>query len=158
MEPLLPLRRETDFFPTSGLDKGSTRLALSLVISSSRMAFLVALLLFAILLSSLNRSSVSFSREDEDQLNISVMDFALEATAEVLAPAPVMGGVGFTCSDLLLADAAEVETGAAELLAEAEADDLSTLESTSDTTCSLALEIVGIKCAVRRLCCLTVSS
>lgn len=90
------------------------------------------------------------------------MDFELEATAAVLAPAPVMGRAVsiLVCSDLLLAEAAEVETRAAELLAEAEAevDDLSTLESTSATTCSLALEMVGIKWADRRLCCLTVSS
>ena len=106
-------------------------------------------------LSSLNRLSVSFSKEDEDQLNTSVMDFELpEATAEVLvlslSASATGGGVGLTCSDLLLAEAD----------ADAEADDcLSTLgESTSETTCNLALETVGIKWAVRRLCCLTVSS
>ena len=111
----------------------------------------------ATLLSSLNRLSVSFSKEDDDQLNTSVMDFELpEATAEaeVLArPLSATGrAVGLTCSDLLLAEA--------DADAEAEADDcLSTLEeSTSETTCSLALETVGIKWAVRRLCCLTVSS
>ena len=40
----------------------------------------------------------------------------------------------------------------------AEADDFSLDESTSPTTWSLALDIVGMRWAVRKLCCLTVST